>query len=234
MINNLKIEVCIGNSEDVKELNDLPVDRIELNSALELGGLTVSVGELIEAKKLTDKPICCMVRPRGAGFCYSETEFNTMMIDAKLLLENGADGIVFGFLNPDNTIDIERTRTMTELAHSYGKEAIVHKAFDEVSDMDKAARELIELKVDRILTSGGKNYPDIDKGFPILKELISKYNEDITFLIGGGVRDYNVKSIMDNTHCTQIHMSSRYQAEDNGQYDKLSKEKLIKILDNIK
>lgn len=233
MINNRIIEVCIGNAEDVSELNDLPVDRIELNSALELGGLTVSIGELIEAKKLTEKPICCMVRPRGAGFKYSETEFQTMMTDARLLLENGADGIVFGFLNEDDTIDKRRTKEMSDLIRSYGKEVIFHKAFDETHDMEKATLELIDLGVNRILTSGGKNYPHIENGFPILKELISKYNEKITFLVGGGVRDYNIKSIIENTGCTQIHMSSRYQAFDNGEYDKLSKEKLINILNNM-
>ncbi|MDD6004163.1 MAG: copper homeostasis protein CutC [Firmicutes bacterium] len=233
MINNRIIEVCIGNAEDVAELNDIAIDRIELNSALELGGLTVSVGELIEAKKLTSKPICCMVRPRGAGFCYSDTEYNTMIIDAKMLLENGADGIVFGFLNKDDTIDLIRTKAMADLIHSYGKEAIFHKAFDETHDMEKATLELIDCGINRILTSGGKNYPHIENGFPILKDLISKYNDKITFLVGGGVRDYNVASIIENTNCSQIHMSSRYQAIDNGEYDKLSKEKLIKILENI-
>ena len=99
--------------------------------------------------------------------------------------------------------------------------------------MEKATLELIDCGINRILTSGGKNYPHIEKGFPILKDLISKYNDKITFLVGGGVRDYNVVSIIENTKCTQIHMSSRYQAVDNGEYDKLSKEKLIDILKNI-
>ncbi|MDD7227614.1 MAG: hypothetical protein PUH85_04380, partial [Firmicutes bacterium] len=61
----------------------------------------------------------------------------------------------------------------------------------------------------------------------------TKFNDQITILVGGGVRDYNIKEIIENTNCTQIHMSSRYMANDNGEYAKVSKDKLIKILNNI-
>lgn len=233
MIKNTTIELCCGSIEDCLIANDLPIDRIELNSALELGGLTVTIASLQLAKQITNKPICTMVRCRTAGFCYSELEYQSMLIDAKNLLENGADGIVFGFLNIDNTIDINRTKTMVDLIKSYHKEAIFHKAFDDTPDKIQACKQLIDLKVDRILTSGGPNYPHIEQGYPILKELITKFNDQITILVGGGVRDYNIKEIIDNTGCTQIHMSSRYMANDNGEYAKVSKDKLIKILNNI-
>ncbi|MBP3398247.1 MAG: copper homeostasis protein CutC, partial [Erysipelotrichaceae bacterium] len=113
MIKNKTIEICCGSIEDCAVAEMFPVDRIELNSAIELGGLTPSLGTLIESKKVTKLPICCMVRPRTAGFVYTEKQFQSMLFDAELLLKHGADGIVFGFLNEDGTIDINRTKQMS-------------------------------------------------------------------------------------------------------------------------
>jgi len=97
MVKDKIVEICCGSIEDCAVAQKFPVDRIELNSAIELGGLTPSLGTLIEAKKATTLPICCMVRPRTAGFVYTEAQFQSMLYDAELLLKHGADGIVFGF-----------------------------------------------------------------------------------------------------------------------------------------
>ena len=171
MINNKLIEICAGSIEDCATADLFPVDRIELNSAIELGGLTPSVGTLIHAKQVTKLPLCCMVRPRTAGFVYTQHQFESMLFDAELLLENGADGIVFGFLNEDTTIDVQRTKQMADLIKSYGKEVVFHKAFDKTPDKIKACETLIECGVDRILTSGGENYPHID--FETQKQLMT-------------------------------------------------------------
>ena len=82
-----------------------------MNSALELGGLTPSLATLILAKQKTSCPIVCMIRPRTAGFEYTEIQFQTMLKDAEILLKNGADGIVFGFLCNHTKSEIERTWT---------------------------------------------------------------------------------------------------------------------------
>ena len=103
----------------------LGADRIELNHALELGGLTPSLGTFLEAKRQVSLPICVMIRPRGAGFDYTERQFQAMLKDAELFIEHGADGLVFGFLNEDGSINEERTCQMVKAAR--GKEAIFHK-----------------------------------------------------------------------------------------------------------
>ncbi len=64
-----------------------------------------------------------MVRPRGAGFTYDETEYKQMLLEAEDLLENGADGLAFGFLKSDHTIDVKRTREFVELIHKYNRTA---------------------------------------------------------------------------------------------------------------
>ena len=147
--------------------------RIELNSALFLGGLTPSLGTL---KTVIDKgvtlPIICMVRPRGAGFCYTQEEFESMMLDAKLLLAAGASGLAFGFLKEDKTIDWNRTKQMIALCQQFHAESIFHKAFDIVPDVYEAIEGLIQLGCTRILTGGQQ--AKIEEENPFTKKIARK------------------------------------------------------------
>ena len=116
MMGKVLLEVCCGSADDVIQAHRAGADRVELNSDLFHGGLTPTIGELLVAKRETGMRIMAMVRPREGGFCYTQAEFDTAIEDAKLLLHHGADGLVFGFLHPDGTIDLERTRVLAELA----------------------------------------------------------------------------------------------------------------------
>lgn len=233
MINNKKIEICLGNIQDVEVLNKYPVDRIELNSALELGGLTPSINTLIKAKSLTNIPIMCMVRCRGGNFVYSKEEYDVMYKDAKLLLENGADGIVFGFLNDDysfNELEMER---FAKLAKDYNKQAVCHKAFDELkSSIEKDTETLINLGFTRVLTSGRIAYPDILTGAKIIGELQAKYGDKIELLPGGGVRIDNIQDVYKLANTGQAHMTSKKTYA--GNYIGLDEEQLIQLLDKIR
>lgn len=236
MINNILIEVCCGGINDALTAVECHCDRIELNSALELGGLTPSLSVLRAVKQVSGIPVCCMVRPRGNGFCYSDEEFEVMKQDARLLLENGADGIVFGFLNEDSSIDIKRTREMVQLIHP--REAVFHKAFDNTPDKFIAVKQLIDCGVDRILTSGGASYPDVEAGFPVLHQLISEYGDRIQILPGGGVRQHNVRQIITATSCRQIHMTAKHMAVDPSEknsdgYVAVSRDNLLAIMGEI-
>ena len=211
MINGITIEICIGNIDDAITASKYPIDRIELNSAIELGGLTPSIETLKKLKGAISQKICCMVRPRGGDFIYSQNEFETMLLDGKNLLENGADGIVFGFLNEDNTLDEERTKQMIDLAHSYGKEAIFHKAFDEVTDQFETIKKLADLNIDRILTSGKAVYPEIIEGCKVINQLYNQYGDRVQLLPGGGVRIENIQQVVTTTGSGQVHMTSKKQ-----------------------
>ena len=68
------IEICCGSYQDALVAYKAGAKRIELNCALELGGLTPSVSSLKLVKQNCDLDVICMVRPRGAGFCYTELE----------------------------------------------------------------------------------------------------------------------------------------------------------------
>ena len=231
MINNITIEICLGNIQDVKTLNNYDVDRIELNSALELGGLTPSINTLIEAKKVSTKKIVCMCRCRGGNFVYNDDEYDVMFKDAKVMLENNADGIVFGFLNSDNTINVNKTSQMVELIHSYNKEAIFHKAFDELENIDEGCKILNDLGINRILTSGKAVYPDILKGCDEINKLHIKY-PNIQLLPGGGVRINNVKDVVQTCKTGQVHMTSKKTYD--GNYIGLDEKQLIELLNQIR
>lgn len=208
MINNTKIEICIGNIDDAIKASKYPIDRIELNCALELGGLTPSLYTVKTLKEKIKTPLCCMVRPRGGDFVYTDEEFETMLKDAKLLLDNGADGIVFGFLK-DNKVDVSRTSKMVELIHSYNRQAIFHKAFDEIEDLDEALSTLVGLHIDRVLTGGGQDSDHIVEGSKIIGKLQEKYGDKIELLPGGGVRVHNIEEVVKNANSHQIHMTSK-------------------------
>ncbi len=228
---NLQIEICCGSLTDCLTANKYPTDRIELNCALELGGLTPSLSTLLKAKKLTDKKIICMVRPRTAGFCYNEYEINTMFDDAKLMLEHGADGIVFGFLNPDRTIDTVHTKEMVELIHSYNKEAVFHKAFDEVLDPYKSIEDLITCKVDRVLTSG--TAPTVLEGIDVITKLEKDYGDKIQILPGCGINQSNIVEILEKSHVKQFHMTAKSTFRDRGDYVAVDGRNIQAVLDKV-
>lgn len=197
------LEICCATLYDVQAAAKAGADRLELNSAFYLGGLTPSMGVVRLAKKNCDLPMVAMVRPRGGGFCYTEEEYATMLSDAEILLQEGLDGIVFGFLTPDKRVDIEKTKVLTDLAHRYGKEAVFHKAFDCIEDQEQAIRELIAIGVDRVLTSGGGKAA-LDRA-DHLAHLIKAYGKDITILLGGGIRAGNVETLLRATGAKEIH-----------------------------
>lgn len=230
---NISLEICVGTLEDVKTCSKFPIDRIELTSCLEFGGLTPTLGFLKEAKALTHIPMACMVRPHANGFVYSDHDIKAMMSDAKYLLEAGADSIVFGFLNTDNTINKERTIEMVDLIHSYHKEAAFHKAIDQTVDFEEAINVLIEAKVDRVLTEGGFN-KSVQAKRETLRWLYEHHDEKIKLLVGGGVRSENVLDIIKETKTTQVHSSCRRVQEVGGfdltSVDPIKLDAMIKVL----
>lgn len=205
------IELCCGSIDDCLIAKKVKVDRIELNSALELGGLTPTPATFLEAKKL-GIPLCVMIRPRGAGFHYSNALYNIMKQDAVWFLDHGASGIVFGFLNEDHTIDHKRTKEMVDLIHGYQKEAIFHKAIDATHDFFTSLSTLVNCGVDRVLTSGGGVYPHFN--YDHLKKAIQMYDGIIDILPGGGIRSYNIVELIQQTNTKQVHLTSKHMVSD--------------------
>ena len=201
------IEVCCGGYYDALAAYKGGAKRIELNSALHLGGLTLTVGSLLLTKKNTDLKVICMDRPRSAGFHYDEIDFETMKADAHVLMRNGADGIAFGCLDENGNIDVEQTRQIIEIIRFYHGEVVFHRAFDCVKDPYASIETLIDLGVDRILTSGLK--AKAMQGKELIKDLQAKYGDRIELLAGSGMNASNAKEMMDDTGISQVHSSCK-------------------------
>jgi len=239
-------EVCAGSVQDCINAQLGGADRVELNSALHLGGLTPSLAMLKLVKEKTSLKVVCMDRPRAAGFCYDDVEIETMFEDAKILLENGADGISFGFLNSDATINVTETKKMVELIHQYQKEAVFHRAFDCVDDPMHAIKQLIDCGVDRILTSGLQ--PTAMQGTSVLEKLQSAFGDQIELLAGSGINANNIRALKEQTGLHQFHGSCKewckdptttvgnvsYAYHESDDYDCVSLEKVRSIVQELR
>ena len=197
------LEICCGSADDVIEAEKGGADRVELNSNLFQGGLTPTVGTLRVVKRHTHIPVMTMVRPRAGGFCYTEAEFETAREDAKLLLQNGADGLVFGFLHEDGTVDEERTRELVRIAE--GRPCVFHRALDVVPDWKRALDQLIALGVTRVLTSGQRS--DVFFALDTIREMIGYADGAIEILPGAGITLENVDRVAAVTGCSQVHLA---------------------------
>lgn len=206
------IEVCCGSYEDAIAASQGGATRIELNSGLALGGLTPSTASLALTKQNLGVSIIAMVRPRAAGFCYSGQEYIQMIAEAEELLEAGADGIAFGFLGVEQTIDRNRTKEFATLVHTYHKEAVFHRAFDCVEGVDEGIQTLIALGVDRVLTSGQAS--TAEEGMLRLSYLQKTYGNEIQILAGSGINAGNIERIKENTGIAQFHSSCKEWKED--------------------
>lgn len=206
------VEICCGSYEDAMNAYRGGASRIELNSALHLGGLTPSLATLSLTKKDTDLKVIAMVRPRGAGFHYTDDEFRVMKHDAVMLLEHGADGIAFGCLDESGHVNRKRTGQMVAIIKDFQGEAVFHRAFDCVEDPIDAIETLIELGVDRVLTSGleAKAFD----GMAILKKLQDDYGDRIEILAGSGINASNAKELMKKTGISQVHSSCKDWVKD--------------------
>lgn len=207
---NARLEVCIASLDDAIVAAHSGADRLELNSALALGGLTPSLGLMRSVRKAVKLPIIAMVRPRAGGFCYDDSDLTVMVEDAAALLHEGADGVAFGVLKEDGNVDVQRSALLMHVIGS--KQAVFHRAFDVTPDPFAAMEALIDLGVTRIMTSGQQ--PTAEAGTKLIKELIERAAGRIEILPAGSIRPHNVAALIEATKCDQVHASLRSLRED--------------------
>ncbi len=182
------LEICANSFESAQAAQVAGANRIELCTELSVGGLTPSHG-LIE-KVISELNISThvLIRPRSGNFIYSEEEFDVMLRDISFCKKLGCAGIVSGFLTSDNKIDSDKTKQLIEA--SEGIEFTFHRAFDWVENPNEELQKLIDLKVNRLLSSGQK--PTAIEGISLLKELQNLSNGQIEIMPGGGINLENV------------------------------------------
>lgn len=198
----MKIEICLESVQSVINAEKGGADRVELCSDLFEGGLTPSIGTYRIARAKTNIPISVMIRPRGGDFCYSDLEFETMCEDVKQFVKEGAESLVFGILTKDGEVDVKRTKKLIDLAQ--GRDVTFHRAFDMTKDMDKALETLIDLKVTRVLTSGGE--ASVLEGFQNLARLVTKAGDRIVIMPGCGITQRNFDFINEHVKAKEYHV----------------------------
>lgn len=198
------LEVCVGTLADAQAAQAAGADRLELCGALELGGLTPSMGLVEQVLGEVDLPSMVMLRPRAGGFCYSQQEFDCLQLDAERALAAGAAGIVFGLLSPDARVDQSRVRRLVSIAAE--QQTVFHRAFDFVADKPAALEQLIDLGVTRVLTSGGP--PTAVAGAESLRQLIVAANGRIEILPAGGIQAADLAHLAAETGCQQVHVGA--------------------------
>ena len=200
------IEICCCSVDDAITAARNGADRIELNTSIECGGLTPSIGMLETVKAHVSTPVIAMIRPRTGGFCYTSFEFESMKRDAQRLLDCGADGIAVGILNEDGTFDLERMKEMVNIAKGQGREVVCHRAFDVSADLAVSAQQMIDLGVTRILTSGGCARC-LEGGLEQINALYHQFGDQIEWLACGSIRPNNLAEILAQTDVRQFHMA---------------------------
>jgi copper homeostasis protein len=204
------LEVAVASVEDALAAQAGGADRLELNAALALGGLTPSLGTLLEVRAAVRLPVLAMVRPRPGGFAYSAADFRVMQRDADLALAHGADGIVFGVLTEDGRPDEERCRRLVRQAGN--REVVFHRAFDVTPDPFAALEQLIDLGFRRVMTSGQQE--TAYNGALLIAEVLRRAAGRIEILPAAGVNRFTAADIVARTGCNQLHAGLRGRRTD--------------------
>ena len=202
---NYIIEIATTDFTTTKFAVEGGADRIELCAALSDGGTTPSYGTIKKCRENFDVQLFPMIRSRSGDFLYDDKEFDVMMADLKLCRDLGCDGVVVGLLTKDGSIDRKRTAKLIETA--YPLEVTFHRAFDRCNNPFEALEQLIEMRCQRILTSGQRQFA-ID-GAELISKLVKAANGRIIIMAGSGVRKENIKALAEKSGAVEFHSSLR-------------------------
>jgi copper homeostasis protein len=205
MGNQILLEVCADSVESALAAQTGGASRIELCSDLLEGGVTPSAGLIATIRKKLDIDLYVMIRPRGGDFCYTPAEFEAMQADIAMARQLGANGVVFGILREDGSIDIARTRKLVELARPLN--TTFHRAFDMSRHLHESLEAIIEAGASRILTSGGEQ--KVEDGVSVIAELTRAARARVSMMVGGGITESNVRRIVELTGVREVHASLR-------------------------
>lgn len=205
----LRVEIAVQDRVGVRVAAQGGADRVELCTALSVGGLTPSAGLIELAVHEADARqsfVNVLIRPRGGGFVYTTDEIDTMIADVRQAVRLGAHGIVTGAMTPSGLLDTDALARLIDAAEN--ADVTVHRVVDAVADPCAAVRTLTSFPVRRILTSGGAQAAGT--GIPVLQEMV-KVAEGIEIMAGGGVRVSDIAALA-QTGISAVHLSARSSA----------------------
>jgi copper homeostasis protein len=180
-------------------------DRVELFSDPGEGGVTPSHGAIALTREKLGIDLHVLIRPRAGDFCYSDDELQIMLRDIAVAKQLGANGIVFGIVNPDGEVALEHTRQLVDATRPLA--VTFHRAFDLCRDLSQALEDVISCGVDRVLTSGGQ--ASAMKGIETLANLVRIAGSRIGIIAAGGIRPKNAREIVQRSGVSQVHAGLR-------------------------
>ncbi|MFD2147233.1 copper homeostasis protein CutC [Mucilaginibacter antarcticus] len=212
----ITLEVCANSVASALAAQEGGAVRVELCDNMADGGTTPSPGQITVARKLLNIKLYVIIRPRGADFLYSDIEFDSMVADVQYCINAGCDGIVIGMLNANGTVDKERCGKLVQMAKQAGLGVTFHRAFDMCADQAQALEDIIELGIERILTSGGKS--TALEGSRAIADLVKKADGRIAIMAGSGITEINVADLVLFTGVSEIHGTLQTRVQSRMQY----------------
>ena len=198
----MKLEVCVADPASLAAAIEGGAERIELCSALELGGLTPSFG-LMSLASEADIPTYALIRPRPGDFVFGDDDYGAMLYDIEAVRAAGLDGVVLGCSRPNGEIDAEMLLRLVGAAEGLG--LTLHRAFDLVPDIASAVEIAVELGFERILTSGGA--PTALEGLGNLALVHATAAGRVQVMAGSGLNPDNVGRLIDSVPVDEVHSS---------------------------
>lgn len=212
----ITLEICIDSVEGALTSQRAGAQRVELCGNLVEGGTTPTAGMMTIVRRSLSIQMNTIIRPRGGDFLYSDMEFEVMQHDIATAKALGADGVVIGLLNADGTVDVERVRQLIALARPLS--VTFHRAFDMTCNPFAALEALIELGVDRVLTTGQQ--ATARAGWHLITQLIQRANHRIV-VMPGGIDEDDARTLLPDSGVREIHWAARGTTYSHMQYRNL-------------
>lgn len=198
----MKLEVCVADPASLAAAVEGGADRIELCSALALGGLTPSFG-LMSLAAEADIPTYVLIRPRPGDFVFDQEDYGAMLYDIEAVQAMGLDGVVIGCSRPSGEIDDRMLSRLCGQAEGLG--LTLHRAFDLVPDIAEGVEIAVGLGFERILTSGGA--PTALEGLGNLALAHATAAGRVQIMAGSGLNPDNVAQLIDAVPVDEVHSS---------------------------
>jgi copper homeostasis protein len=209
-LNPVLVEICVDSLASAVAADRGGADRVELCAELPVGGVTPSMALVREVRNTVKCKLHVLVRPRAGDFVYSPEEIATMMHQIDVLKALSADGVVLGALDRAKNVDMAAMPELVKRARPMS--VTFHRAFDQAPRLESAFECVIAARCDRILTSGGSKSDGTEHASAIegarrLRAIVRAAAGRIGILAGGGVRENNVRALIEASGVAEVHTS---------------------------
>jgi len=204
------LEIAVTSSRGVAIAAQEGADRVELTTALELGGLTPSQGLMESGVEAAGGAVEVhpLIRCRPGDFLYSDEELSLMEREVRSLMSQGARGVVLGALTPGGTVDSPALLRLSAAAREVNAEAelTLHRAIDQVQDAWHALDAVMELGFTRVLSSGQQ--ATVSAGLGRLQEMRRHVEGRIQIMAGGGLALSDIPAVR-SAGLDAVHLSAK-------------------------